>query len=355
MSALPQELVLAGASHAAREEGERMEELIFRVASGALAQAGLARERVDSVTLAASDERDGRSISSMLGTAPAGGLLKEVTKVTDGSLHALALAAMKMQAGLSDVHLVVSWEVGSEADLQAVAISALEPFADRPVGLVDPGATATLASAYLARHGLGPEVFDERARRKAAAGGQEPSADWVAHPLRDMHVAPESDGAAAVVLVSDAFAAENGVKPIAHLAGIGWRTDTYSPAERALPPWRPLRDAATDALIRAGLQLEHVDSFELDDSTVFGECLAAERIGLAPEGGGPEFLGGERDPLRRVADDGFVGVPAMCSGLWRIAQVSGAQDGGFSLVHQAGGRAGQIQAVAIVRREGATG
>ncbi|MCW3064996.1 MAG: hypothetical protein JWN32_2168, partial [Solirubrobacterales bacterium] len=149
-----------GASQAWREEGERFEELVFRVTAGALADAGLTRADVDSVTLAANDERDGRSISSMLGTGPAGGLFREVTKVTDGSLHALALASMKVQAGLSDVGLVVSWDVASEADVHGAAITALEPFADRAIGAVDPAATALLASEYLHATGRGPDAMD---------------------------------------------------------------------------------------------------------------------------------------------------------------------------------------------------
>jgi len=342
---------ILGAHRAARRKGERFEELIFRVASAALANAGLDREDIDTVTLAASDERDGRSISSMLSAAPAGGVLKEVTKVTDGSLHALAVGAMKVKSGLSEAGLVVSWDVASEAQLEVAAVTALEPFVDRPIGAIDPAATAMLASAYLQEAGIGVDALDARAAQKARATGiPVQSGDWVAHPLRTMHLAPERDGAAAVVISSPEFARRRDAAPAASLLGLGWRTDTYSPGERARPVWGPLRDAAQDALGHAEVELGAITSFELEDLNVFAECMAVEGVGLAPEGQGFRFLASDADPLHRLADDGWAGLPSMCTGLWRLAQVCGAEGEGLSLVHQTIGRAAQGHAVAIVGR-----
>ncbi|MCW3066152.1 MAG: 3-ketoacyl-CoA thiolase, partial [Solirubrobacterales bacterium] len=155
----------------------------------------------------------------------------------------------------------------------------------------------------------------------------------------------------AVVLVSPAFAERQGRAPSGRILGVGWRTDTYAPAERARPVWTPLRAALQDALGRAGVELADLDSFELEDASVFAEAMAAEGVGLAEEGRGLEFLDSEADPLHRLADDGWVGLPLICSGLWRLAQVCGAPANGLSLVHQTVGRAAQGHAVAIVRRE----
>jgi acetyl-CoA acetyltransferase len=346
-------LPILGVDHGPRGDGERFEELIFRVAAGALANAGLGRDDIDTVTLAASDERDGRSISSMLSAAPAGGVLKQVTKVTDGSLHALAVGAMKVRSGLSEAGLVVSWDVASEADLEACAVSALEPFAERPVGAIDPAATALLASAYLQETRVGVAALDARAAQKAIVAGRSVTpGEWAAHPLRTSHLAPERDGAAAVVVSSPAFAKQRGATPAGVLLGLGWRTDTYSPGERARPLTGPLRGAVDDALRHAGTTLDSIASFELEDLNVFAECLAVEGVGLAADGRGLEFLASEADPLHRLADDGWVGLPSMCTGLWRLAQVCRADGEGLSLIHQTVGRAAQGHAVAIVRRRG---
>ena len=348
-------VAIAGVHHAERLPDERLEELVFRVASGALADAGAERDLVDSVTLAASDERDGRSISSMLTSAPAGGLYKEVTKVTDGSLHALSLATMKVKSGKSEAHLVVSWDIVSEADEHVVAATALEPFVERPVGGIDPIATALLAAGYLSATGQTVEALDRRAAAKAfAAGTAARTTEWVAHPLRASHLAPERDGAVAVLLVSDDFAANHGLTPPARVAGSGWRTDTYGPAERGLPVWRPLRGATEDALARAGTNLDAIDSFEMDDTNVFAEAMAAEGVGLAPPGEGLAFLTDGEDPFHRRADDGFLGLPSMCSGLWRVAQITHDDAPGRSIVHQGTGRAQQGHAVVVVSRGGVT-
>jgi hypothetical protein len=317
-------VAILGVAQAARIDGEQLEELVHRVSAAALRDAGVSRDDLDSVTLAASDERDGRSISSMLTAVAAGGLGKEVTKVTDGSLHALALSAAKVLAGASELCLVASWDIASEADLHAVATSALEPFLERPLGLIDPIATAMHAAAA----GVEPAELDARARSK----GREPDDGFVAFPLRTSHLASERDGAAAVVLASSSRLGDR--TPAGWLDGIGWATDAYA-LDRA--PGAALRVAAAEALRRANAGRDDLDSFELDDRDAFSEMVAAEAIGA--------------EPVRR-ADDGFAGLPTVCSGLWRIAQLCHApSDPGRSLVHQAVGRAGQGHVVAIVRRE----
>ena len=74
---------------------------MFDVTRAALNEAGIERERVDSVTIAASDELDGRSISSMLLAMPAGAYLKDEIKCADTGLDALFLGAMRIEFGTS--------------------------------------------------------------------------------------------------------------------------------------------------------------------------------------------------------------------------------------------------------------
>ena len=57
---------------------KRLEEMVFDTAKAALDDAGITRDELDHVTIAACDELDGRSISSMLLSAPAGAYLKDV-------------------------------------------------------------------------------------------------------------------------------------------------------------------------------------------------------------------------------------------------------------------------------------
>ena len=53
------------------ERGLRLEEMAYATARAALDDAGVARGQLDSLTIGACDELDGRPISSMLMSAPA--------------------------------------------------------------------------------------------------------------------------------------------------------------------------------------------------------------------------------------------------------------------------------------------
>ena len=86
--------VIGLASHAPSvcEDGLRLEEIVYRTTRASLEDARVSRRQLDSVTLGACDELDGRPISSMLLTAPAGGYQTDEIKVTDSGASALCLA-----------------------------------------------------------------------------------------------------------------------------------------------------------------------------------------------------------------------------------------------------------------------
>lgn len=345
---------------------QRLEELVYETAASALADAGLTRDDLDTVVLATSDELDGRSISSMLTAAPAGALLKDEVKVTDSGLHGLFLGAMRVQSGLFRVGLVISWSKTSEATVAAVQRTALEPFIKRPIGPIDPVASAVLAGAYLSRYGLAVDDLDRRAAAKWAALGRETWGtdaangsspdflEYIAYPLRRGHVAPLADGAAALVLASVDFIASHRLpRPPVWLRGMGWATDRYSLGDPTRWAWSALRRAGTDALRRAGMQVRDIDAFEVDDYTVIHEVLAVEGLGLASPGEGLSFLaatGSSR--VQSLSGGGFAGYPLFCAGLWRTAQAVRYmwehQEVARCLVHGTAGIAGQGHGVVIL-------
>src|SRR5262249_37173557 len=77
--------VIGYASHppAERVLTKRLEEMVYDTSAQALRAAAIERSELDHITIAACDELDGRSISSMLMVAPAGGYLKDELRVTD--------------------------------------------------------------------------------------------------------------------------------------------------------------------------------------------------------------------------------------------------------------------------------
>lgn len=337
----------------------RLEELVFETAAGALADAGIGRDRLESVVLATSDELDGRSISSMLTAAPAGALLKDEVKVTDSGLHGLLLGVMRIQSGLFDVGLVVSWSMSSQAYVPAVQQTALEPFVERPVGAVDPIATGLVAHAYLALHGYGVTDLDARAQVKRREAGRPPApgdGEYVAYPLKRCHLAPLVDGAAAAVTVSaralERFSFRH--DPI-WITGMGWATGAYSLARRRMPGWPALTAAAAQAFGRAGLGPGDVDFFELDDYAVIHEALALEALGVVPAGRGlAALLTGAVPPVNPVEGGGFSGYPLYCAGLYRLVRAVERMRGDpgldHGLVHGTTGIAAQGHAVVILSR-----
>jgi acetyl-CoA C-acetyltransferase len=345
----------------------RLEEVIFDTVAAALEDAGMRRADLDSVVLGASDELDGRSISSMLTVAPAGGLLKDEMKTTSSGLHALILSAMRLQSGLFDAGIAVSWSKSSEASVAAVQWTALDPFIERDIGLIDPIATAIMAGAYLAHFHRDARDLDARAaikwtraRHTGMLTQWDSNADrrnYVAFPLRQEHLAPIVDGVAAVVLASPRLCESRRLRhPPIWVCGIGWATDSYALAERTLWAWPALQRAARDALNRAGCRLDDITRYEVDDYSVIHEVLAVEAIGLAQPGTGFDYLTGDGaavPPVNR-GGGGFTGYPLVCGGLCRVAEVFHqliADDQGQRvLVHETNGIAAQGHAVALLAR-----
>src|SRR3984957_12252222 len=125
---------------------KRLEEMVFDTAKAALDSAGIPRKELDHITIAACDELDGRSISSMLLSAPAGAYLKDEIKTTDSGLIGLCLEAMRIESGRFHLGLLSSWNKSSKAPFEDVMRMRCEPFYTRDIGL-----NASIADGLFAR------------------------------------------------------------------------------------------------------------------------------------------------------------------------------------------------------------
>src|ERR1700728_2168710 len=114
---------------------KRLEEMVFDTAKAALDDARIDRQQLDHISIAACDELDGRSISSMLLSAPAGAYLKDEIKTTDSGLIGLCLEAMGIESGRYHLGLLSSWNKSSTAPFEDVMRMRCEPFFTRPIGL----------------------------------------------------------------------------------------------------------------------------------------------------------------------------------------------------------------------------
>jgi acetyl-CoA C-acetyltransferase len=108
----------------------------------------------------------------------------------------------------------------------------------------------------------------------------------VADPLHLYDCCPVSDGAAAVVLVTEEIA-KSLKKPPVLIAGFGQATDTHTLAEREDPTeLKAVKLASEQAFSRAGLKPKDIDVAELHDAFTILEIAESEQAGFFKMGEG---------------------------------------------------------------------
>ncbi len=332
-----------------------LEELAFEAAAAALADAGLTRAGIDGVVLAASDQLDGRVISSMHLAGPAGGYLRDEIKVSDDSSAAFTAAVLRLEAGVSSRVLAVSW-AKRETDPAASEAPNSTP-ADRELGLHPLCAEALVAGLFAHRHGIPLETFGRLANHLAgnltgrlagggAGSGGEPGAGMISTPLRRDHLPPEGDAAVAVVLCAEPT-------PVS-VAGLAWGAEHGDPMARPRPPEEALARLARQAYRLAGLDApDDVGVVETTERNVFRLCLSAAGLGLTAAADAPgRIMAGDLPQLNR-AGGLWAEHTTFAAGLERIAHAAKAVRDGVetAIAHSSYGRAGQGQFVTVLRRE----
>lgn len=343
-----------------RVADKRLEEMVFDVTRAALDDAYVERDQLEHVTIAGSDELDGRSIASMLLAMPAGAYLKDEIKCTDSGLTGLCLGAMRMTSGFGDLGVVVSWSKNSTSDFDNVTASRAEPFYLRPIGMNDTIANGLFANALMRDGGITEDEATASVLAYRANAARNPraiprplvsprelrDAPYVAAPLRKGHQAPLTDGAAAFVLATEAWLARHPrAAPHARIAGLGWSVDSYALGRTRLSALGSFRKSVDAALVRADATLDDIDVVELDAQTGFHAAAYARALeGLACEPTAPS--GGP-----------FAQNPFFCTGLVHageaVLQVSGragpiqAPSARLALAHGCHGYAQQANAVAL--------
>jgi len=105
---------------------------------------------------------------------------------------------------------------------------------------------------------------------------------------------PPTCGAAAAVVVSEAFARRRGIPAAVAIAAQAMTTDTPSTFEAhdmmQLVGYDMAKAAARQVYDAAGIGPEDVDVVELHDCFAQNELISYEALGLCPEGGGERFV-----------------------------------------------------------------
>lgn len=105
---------------------------------------------------------------------------------------------------------------------------------------------------------------------------------------------PPTCGAAAAVLVSEAFAKKHGLKRDVFIAAQAMTTDRASTFEAGdmmrLVGYEMSREAADKVYRQAGIGPDDLDVVELHDCFAHNELITYEALGLCPEGGAAKFI-----------------------------------------------------------------
>ncbi|MFI9836196.1 thiolase family protein [Nonomuraea sp. NPDC051941] len=148
----------------------------------------------------------------------------------------------------------------------------------------------------------------------------------LSYPLTVPMCAPITDGAAAVIVCSEAglrrLGAPKRVEVLASVIGTGTDRDTGT-FEGHLS-----RSVSARAYEQAGVGPDDIDVAEVHDATAFGEVLQTEMLGLVPPGeGGPAALRGEttlggRIPVNPSGGLESKGHPIGASGLGQLFELT---------------------------------
>ena len=174
----------------------------------------------------------------------------------------------------------------------------------------------------------GTRTFDTDEHPRADSTIEKLSALPVLHPelegatVTAGNAAGLNDGAAAVMLTSDSYAAAHGLTPLARVRG--WASVGVDPERTGLAPIQ----AIPKALGRAGLSVSDVDRFEINEAFCSVAVATTRQLGLDPDKvnmngsgcglGHPIACTGSRMVVTMLGElaraDGTFGVMSMCAG-----------------------------------------
>lgn len=341
-------------------------DLISAVVTDVFKGTGLSLDDVDFVIDSGSDVLDGRSISNCGFLGALGAHHKEEARVEEDGLWAALYGVNKIRSGAAKVGLIVAYSKSSEAEVDAYWSSQLEPFYQRPVGFGQRAANGIQAQRYLAANDVSEgDLAALVARRWAAAArfgdvaiDAVPTADDIcaagggASPLTELMMARPVDGAVAMLLTTEHIARRTTRTP-AFITGMGSGMNSHAFGSRSRNELSSCKAAAAMAYRNAGWDGPKADIAEVSGSSVVGELLALEALGL-----GQGFAAATSGKVAVNRSGGALPAnPIMATGLVRLAQASrqlgqpevyGSERPQRAIVHGAGGIAMQNNCVFTV-------
>ena len=293
---------------------------------------------------------------------------------------AFRVGAMAVASGVHDIVLVIGVEKMRDKSADEGLLS--RAAAGHPIftrGETAPVLFAPFATRHMHEFGTTREMLASVAVKNHHNGALDPYAHFqneitiddvlaspaVCSPLHLLDCCPQTDGAAAVLLVSAEIAERFTKKPV-FVAGFGIATDhPYLHEKASFTAMKATQLAAERAYAMAGVQPDQIDSAEVHDCFTITEILDIEDLGFVEKGkGGVASLEGEtaiggRIPINTSGGLLAKGHPIGATGVAQIVecwwQLRGEADerqiemrNGYALQHNVGGRGSGVAVINIL-------
>jgi acetyl-CoA acetyltransferase len=353
--------------------------LVRAAVDRALSDAGLDVDAIDALVVANAAGEAFTSIGNVsVWTATEAGLAgTPAIRVDTGpssGLAAVSTARGWLGAPGIDNVLVLGWEAMTSVPTEEATeiLAGLMAADEREAGLSLPRLVACLTRAYLDRHDRSLAELDRVAHKAHRLAEANPIAQFgevaldeiaasrvVADPLRLMHCAPLTDGAAALVVADEG--------PV-EIASMGAASDHLAYTQRRTPPERfqATQDAAEACFASTETERSDVDVVELHDAFVSLEAINLEDLGFVPDGEGLDHVAEpEADalgPSPAVNPSGGLkarGHPVGATGLAQTVEcvdqcldraANPVADAGTALVHSIGGFGNNVHVALLEAR-----
>lgn len=220
---------------------------------------------------------------------------------------AVRQAYMAIKSGEHKVMLVLGTEKMSDVN-QTEAMNTISVAADWEwegmFGATFPALYAFMARRHMMEFGTTEEQLAKPTVKNHANAANNPQAQFqrpvpievvmnsglLADPLRVLHSAPITDGAAGLVICREELAKKYTDTPV-FIEASEQRSDTLALHDRAsITRMDAVISSTKSALQQAKLEVNDIDVFELHDSFSIGEIILTEDVGIAKKGEGGKAL-----------------------------------------------------------------
>lgn len=283
----------------------------------ALADAGIALDQVQQAYAGYVYGDSASGQKALYGVGRTGIPVVNVNNNCSTGSSALWLARQAVASGAADCVLAFGFE-----QMQRGALT--DKWDDRPSPFLDFMAVANevqgksdapfaaqlfggAGDAYIAEHGTAPETFAQIAVKARKHAANNPYAvfrdqltveEVLASPqifgvLTRLQCCPPTCGAAAAVVMSEAFARKHGLRTDVAIAAQAMTTDTDASFGGNMPDlvgFSMARAAARQVYETAGVDPLDIKVVELHDCFTANELLSYEALGLTPEGTAEKFI-----------------------------------------------------------------